>query len=96
LILVDASAWVELFRGRDPVASAVDALLEADELALCGPIVTEIRRGRRTPAERRQVLPLLSGCRFLEEPPRLWEEARDLGFARIRSAGLPLGPARVR
>lgn len=84
MILVDTSAWVEFFRGRDPIASAVDALLEADEVALCGPVVTEIRRGLRTRAERRRILPLLAGCRLLEQPPDLWEEAGDLGFALAR------------
>lgn len=84
MILVDTSAWVEFFRGRDPVASAVDALLEFDEAALCGPVVTEIRRGLRTLVERRRVLPLLAGCRLLEQPPGLWEEAGDIGFALAR------------
>lgn len=84
MILVDTSAWVEFFRGRDPVASAVDALLESDEIALCGPVLTEIRRGLRTPAERRRILPLLAGCHLLEQPPGLWEEAGDIGFALAR------------
>ena len=85
MIMIDTSAWVEFFRGRDPVASAVDALLEFGEAALCGPVVTEIRRGLRTPVERRRVLPLLAGCRLLEQPPGLWEEAGDIGFALARS-----------
>lgn len=84
MILVDTSAWIDFFRGRDPAASAVDAALERDEAALCGPVVTEIRRGLRTPLERRRVLPLLRGCHMLEQPPALWEEAGDIGFALAR------------
>lgn len=80
MILIDTSAWIEFFRGRDPQATAVDDALDADEAALCGPVVTELRRGLRTAAERRRVLPVLVGCHMLSEPAALWEEAGDLGF----------------
>jgi predicted nucleic acid-binding protein len=84
LILVDTSAWVAFFRGSGPLASRVDELLEANEVALCGPVVTELRRGLRFPAERRKVIPLLDACHELEQPARLWEEAGELGFALAR------------
>lgn len=81
MILVDTSAWIEFFRGRDPVAAKIDRLLVDDEVAICGPIVAELRRGLRDQGERRQVLPLLEGCHTLPTPLRLWEEAGELGFA---------------
>jgi predicted nucleic acid-binding protein len=80
LIIVDTSAW-----RREPIAHVVDELLEENRVALCGPIVTELRRGLRSAAERRKVLPLLGGCRHLAQPERLWEEADDLGFSLRRS-----------
>lgn len=83
MILVDTSAWVEFFRGRDPVASTVDDLLAANDVALCGPVLTELRRGLRR-AERSQVLALLASCHLLEQPDALWEEAGELGFALAR------------
>lgn len=73
--------WIEFFRGRDPFARAVDRLLESNEVALCGPVITEIRRGLRSPAERTRVIPLLTGCHLLSDPPDLWAEAGDLGYA---------------
>lgn len=84
MILVDTSAWIEFFRGNDPVASSVDRALDSDEVAVCSPVLTELRRGLRTPAERRRVLPLLSGCHLPDQPPALWEEAGDLGYALAR------------
>lgn len=78
MTLVDTSAWLDFFRGRAPFADAVDDLLAANDVRLCGPIVVELRRGLLL-AERRRVLPLLAGCRELPEPERLWEEAGDLG-----------------
>lgn len=70
---------MDFFRGRGRFASAVDRLLEDNEVVLCGPVVTELRRGLRSGAERRKVLHLLEGCRILEEPAQLWEEAGELG-----------------
>lgn len=61
------------------MGEAVDRLLGSDEVALCGPVITELRRGLRTPGDRAAVLPLLEGCRVLDEPSRLWSEAGELG-----------------
>jgi predicted nucleic acid-binding protein len=80
VILVDTSAWVDFFRGRGRHAMRVDDLLEHDEVALCGPVVTEIRRGLRSPGDRARVLPLLNGCHVLPQPILLWEEAGKLGW----------------
>jgi len=79
LILVDTSAWIEFFRDRAPVAATVDALLAEDEVALCGPVVTELRRGLRSARERSRVLELLEGCHLLAQPDDLWTEAGELG-----------------
>lgn len=80
MILVDTSAWVDFFRGRGALAQRVSDLLDDDEVALCGPVIAEIRRGLRGVPERRRVLPLLDACHLLTQPDRLWEEAGDLGF----------------
>jgi predicted nucleic acid-binding protein len=64
----------------------VDALLEADEVAVCGPILTELRRGVRSAVERRKLLDAMRGCHLLSQPASLWTEAGDLGFA-LRRVG---------
>ena len=46
--------------------------------------MTELRRGLRSPAERHRLIPLLTGCHLLSDPPQLWEEAGDLGYALSR------------
>ena len=79
MILVDTSAWVDFFRGKRGLADQVDQALQSGEAALCGPVLTELIRGLRTPAERAQVMDLLEGCQLLEQPDRLWEEAGALG-----------------
>ena len=89
MIVVDTSAWIEFFRGRDPAASAVDAALANNEVALCGPVETELRRGLLNERERAKVLPLLDGCHSLAQPEALWAEAGELGFALRRRGVTP-------
>jgi predicted nucleic acid-binding protein len=81
---VGTSAWVDFFRGTGHAADTVDRLIDSDEVALCGPVVTELRRGIRSRVERDRSLPLLAGCHVLEQPPHLWEEAGELGYALAR------------
>jgi predicted nucleic acid-binding protein len=84
LILVDTSAWIGFFRNRGPVAQVVDHALENDIVALCGPVLTELRRGFKSAAERSRTLPLLLACHQLGQPSDLWNEAGDIGFALAR------------
>ena len=89
MTLVDTSAWIEFFRGREPLASSVDAALEANEAAVCGPVHAELRRGLASAKERARVLPLLLGCHQLAQPAALWEKAGDLGFTLRRKGVTP-------
>ncbi len=83
MILVDTSAWIDFFRDRRPLAALVDRALDDDDAALCGPVITELRRGLST-ADRVKVLRLLGGCHLLPQPAELWEEAGDLGYLLAR------------
>ncbi len=87
MMIVDTSAWVDFFRGTEPMATAVDDALTSNEVALCGPIETELRRGLRDPRERKQVLPLFEGCHWLDTPANLWVEAGELGYV-LRRRGV--------
>lgn len=84
MILVDTSAWIAFFRDRGPVAAIVDQALEDDDIALCGPVFTELRRGFKSAAERSKTIPLLQACHQLHQPASLWNDAGDLGFALAR------------
>lgn len=80
MILVDTSAWIDFFRGRNPAADIVDGFLQENRVAFCGPIYTELLRGLRSERDRRSVLPLLKGCHFFDAPDGLWEDAGLCGF----------------
>jgi len=79
VILVDTSAWIDFFRGRGPCCERVDQLLDDNDVALCGPVKTELVRGLHSTKNRQKVLPLLQGCHDLAQPAHLWHEAGELG-----------------
>jgi predicted nucleic acid-binding protein len=89
MILVDTSAWIAFFRNRGPLADLVDAALASNEVALCGPVETELRRGLRNEKERKLVLSALGGCHQLPQPDELWVEAGELGFMLRRRGVTP-------
>ena len=78
--LIDTSAWIDFFRGQNPVAAAVDAVLADGSAALCGMVELEVRQGLR-PSED-DLLELLQAT--LRLPTR---EA-DFGKAGALLAGL--------
>ena len=87
MILVDTSAWLAFFRGTGAAADILDLALGENQVAWCGPIATELRRGFVSARERTKVLELLEACHWLEQPSALWQEAGDLGYA-LRRKGL--------
>lgn len=89
MILIDTSAWIDFFRGRDPMAGAVDDALAANDAAVCGPIESELRRGLINARERKHVLTLLQSCHQLEQPDDLWVAAGELGYALRRKGVTP-------
>jgi tRNA(fMet)-specific endonuclease VapC len=84
MILADTSAWIDFFRGREPMASSVESYLLDNQVALCGPVLTELLRGLKSKRERETVLPLLDGCHYLSQPDRLWEDAGNCGYQLAR------------
>ena len=80
MILVDTSAWIDFFRDRNPIAEIVDQALSDNNVAICGPIYTELLRGFKNSRERDKVIPLLSACKNLTQPSDLWETAGQFGF----------------
>ncbi|MEZ4271350.1 MAG: PIN domain-containing protein [Myxococcota bacterium] len=79
MILIDTSAWIDFFRGTKPMCDSVDTIIGANEAAVCGPIITELRRGLYRSSQSHTVLSLLEGCHWLEAPKNLWVEAGDIG-----------------
>jgi predicted nucleic acid-binding protein len=78
--LADTSALARLH--RPVVEAALGRLIEAGEVAICGPIELELlrsARGRREYDERRSDLRL--GFEYLPAPDEVWQRASDVQAA---------------
>jgi len=88
-VVIDTSAWVQAFRGSDPVIkSAVDRLLEEDLAVLCGIVEMEIFQGLKE-AERKRIAPLLRILKYLEVERDDWILAGQ-EYAHLRTQGVTL------
>jgi len=89
VILVDSSAWIELFRSTgSPVHLSVKSGLDSDaELATTDVVMMEILAGARDAADRERLRRLLFGRHFLPvDGPADYESAADL-YRLCRSGG---------
>jgi tRNA(fMet)-specific endonuclease VapC len=87
LVLVDTSAWVDFFRGRQPVADVVDVLLGEERVVIHGVIRAELLQGTRSDRDFETLRGLLDALPALDEPSDLWVAVGRLG-ARARRAGV--------
>lgn len=72
-VVIDTSAWIAFFRGRElTMADAVNRLLRDDAAVLVGPVLTELLQGVRQPKETQQLRDLLSILPFIETRRQDW------------------------
>jgi predicted nucleic acid-binding protein len=83
-LLVDSSVWVEFFRGNERVVTRLDAALEADRVAVCGPVVAEILSGARSRREFETLRSAFEGVDLLPDPPESWSRIAETRFALAR------------
>ena len=80
MILIDTSAWIDFFRGKDTwVSERIDTELLSGTPALCGPIWLELIRGLRGKKDNKKMVELFKSCHWLKEPDDFWSEAGELG-----------------
>jgi len=92
MVVADTAAWIEFF--NDPESDekqAIDLLIDEDELALVGPVLTELLQGCRTPREANTILDHLSALPFFETSFSVWQRAGDLASnLRRKGTTIPL------
>ncbi len=85
-VLPDTSVWVSYLRtGAQGPAAALDGLLAAQEVVICGPVVAEILAGARAP-RRAELGALLSSLPWAELGHAQWHRVGDLA-AQLRERG---------
>jgi predicted nucleic acid-binding protein len=87
-VLVDTSAWIDFFRGREPRRSEVDGLIARESALRCGPVELELRHGLRR-SEAGRVIGLWRGLRAIPTDELDYASAGDL-LRELREQGIAL------
>jgi hypothetical protein len=91
VILIDTSAWIDFFAGRDlpHVATLEQFILDNQDLALCGIILTEILQGIADDATQRRVRRYLGPLIMLPMPEAVFVQAADI-YRQLRKQGITI------
>ena len=92
MVLVDTSAWIEVF--RKPSRLAIESAVDFDDIVTCLPVVQEVLQGFTEEAAFRTARRAMLALPIVESPLRVAvvEEAVDL-YRRARRAGLTIRSA---
>ena len=92
MVLVDTSAWIEVF--RKPARLAIESVVDFDDIVTCLPVVQEVLQGFTEEAAFRTARRAMLALPIVESPLRVAvvEEAVDL-YRRARRAGLTIRSA---
>ncbi len=91
MILVDTSVWIDFFAGRDlpHVARLEQSILDNEDLALSGIILTEILQGIRDDTTYWCVRRYLSALIMLPMPESVFVRAADI-YRKLRKQGITI------
>ena len=87
MVLVDTSAWIEVF--RKPARVQLEKIVDFDEVVTCLPIVQEVLQGFDQEADFRRAREAMWSLPMVESPlrPDVVNDAIDL-YRRARRAGI--------
>ena len=92
-VVVDTSVWIEFLDRLNPlVRDELARLLLRNEVATCGLVVAELRRGARLPAQVREVFDTMEPLAYFEVDKNAWIHAGELAAnAAARGYRLEIG-----
>ena len=91
MILVDTSVWIDFFAGRDlpRVSTLEQCIVENENLALCGIVLTEILQGIVEDTVYRRVRRYLSPLIMLPMPEAVFVRAANI-YCNLRKRGITI------
>jgi predicted nucleic acid-binding protein len=91
MVLPDTSVWIPYFRSQSSVeGDQLEALIAADEVAICGPVLAELLAGARD-GQREAIVGTVGGLPLAGLDRASWQDVGAVA-RRLRQAGqtLPL------
>ena len=92
MVIADTSVWIPFFNRPDsPEKTALDLLIDADEVSLVGVVLAELLQGCRAPSERHTLAEALLALPYYEVTSSTWLQTGDLSAHLLRKGvTLPL------
>lgn len=85
MVLADTSVWINFFHHPDSTEKrAVDALIDADSIAMTGVVLTEILQGCRSKKDFVNVRELLLALPWIETTQPVWIKAGEISSVLLR------------
>ncbi len=97
LVLIDTSAWIDFFRGKQSVVTdAVQLALQTGLARLCGPVKAELLQDVKTKKEKQQLAVVFDAVENFPTQESDWEVAGNtLQLLRERGITIPLTDALI-
>jgi predicted nucleic acid-binding protein len=87
MVVVDSDGWINYLRTPDsPTGSALQALLDANQVVMVGVVLAEILQGARTEREYSTLFPRLDAVPYQETSKQSWAAAGQIA-AQLRWSG---------
>ena len=89
-LLIDTSAWIDFFRGKQSgVTDTVQLALQLGLARLCGPVKAELLQGVKTKKEKQQLGVMFDAIENLDTHEADWETAGS-NLQALRESGITL------
>lgn len=97
MVIADTSVWIPFFNQSDSAEKrALDALIDADDVAIVGVVLAELLQGCRTQRDRDEVADALFALPYLEMTRETWVLAGETSsFLLRRGVTLPMSDLMV-
>ena len=97
VLLIDTSAWIDFFRGKQSaVTDSVQLALQLGLARLCGPVKAELLQGTKSRKEKQQLSVMFDAVESLATQEGDWETAGiSLQMLRENGVTLPLTDALI-
>jgi predicted nucleic acid-binding protein len=93
-VIADTCIWIDYFRGRGPVSSALLGLIQEGEIVITGSVVYELLQGAKTKKDADLIKEATQALPRLAVTHDTWLLAGDLFFD-LRRGGVTLPPSDV-
>ena len=93
-LIADTCIWIEYFRKRGSVSSALRDLIKQGRVIVTGPVICELLQGAKNPKDAELIKEVTKALPLLLVTQETWLSAGDLFFD-LRRKGITLPPSDV-